>query len=440
MAQRLLRALSPFRRRSAAQKAQEAKEEEERKAQLLKDKEDLEAGGPFSRARTDEERKLQAARRKEHEVARAQLFAGREEAPIKANGIHEGEGRNGEESRTVGSSPSRARGVGPPGKFRDGGPRENGALRQENGTGRFRFENGDAERAQMKESPGNFSPVSPLTAAASSSSSSPSLQGVPMNGTSSPLSDRASPPQGGKPKPSEGSFSSPLSGNPLLSTLSELSKNSVQPTSTAQDAGETKRPLARPLNISFMGSYNRERAESDELKEGARAASPRPRGGADPDVQKELVKTPAREEVKQTSTQVKQHTAEVKQTSLEVKIPEPVEEPEGPTAASPFRLTTSPIYMPPEPKVRRPLPPREEHEDEIPWAKDSMMRRGGWASMIMDESTYNLPRIAVRVSSPDTGLGGGRCPPGLRPRGSLQGTRTAAAAPDTRRRRARSGG
>lgn len=166
------------------QKAQEAKEDEDRKAQLLKDKEELEAGGPFPRARTEEERKLQAARRKEHEVARAQLFAGLEDGALAANGFgnHEGEGGKGEElprvedspnkargawdspsrargvedsrskARELRDSPSRSRGVGSPGRFRDGGPRENGGLRQENGTGRFRFENGDTEKVHLKVS------------------------------------------------------------------------------------------------------------------------------------------------------------------------------------------------------------------------------------------------------------------------------------------------
>jgi hypothetical protein len=216
----------------------------------------------------------------------------------------------------------------------------------------------------------------------------------------------------------EGNFTSPLSGNPLLPTLSGLSQGPGTPEGGAAKPSP-KRSLSRPLNISFARTYDRERAEAEEQKGGGKlkvAASPT-KGSAEQEARAE----PPKETPVNKLTPVGEAVM-TKKPNLEVEVPDDVPEPAGPTVHSPFRLTTSPIYMPPEVKPPRASVPPAEAEganDDIPWAKDSN-RRG---LMIEDESTFSLPRINVRVASAEGGeghQGGGGSPrfasPGVSPR------------------------
>lgn len=122
------------------QKAQEAKDEDARnKARLLKSKEEEEQQALLLRIKEEDERRFHALRRKDEEERRMQLFAGREKDAAKGS-AEEGDGKE-EELHSARALQGK----------REGEPRgENGGLRQENGTGRFRYENGFAEKANGK--------------------------------------------------------------------------------------------------------------------------------------------------------------------------------------------------------------------------------------------------------------------------------------------------
>jgi hypothetical protein len=124
----------------AVQKAQEAKDEDARnKARLLRSKEEEEQQALLLRIKEEDERRFRALRRKDEEERRMQLFAGRGKNAGKGS-TEEGD-RKEEELHSAralqGKREGEARG-------------ESGGLRQENGTGRFRYENGFAEKANGK--------------------------------------------------------------------------------------------------------------------------------------------------------------------------------------------------------------------------------------------------------------------------------------------------